>query len=122
MGKKKSHNVTTSTAVMPNPTYDPNSTIMHYDPYTGNVTTGTLPRPSTSTGTSPYYTTTITSTPPNPAWLDKDFHEYVAMKDQFKKYKELLKEFQKYLAHKDAFEEYLEEYNSKIDVPTTLDI
>lgn len=99
MSKKKSHNAITSTVSMPNST--------------------SLPWPSS---TEPYYTTTITSTPPNPAWLDKDFHEYVAMKDQFKKYKELLKEFQKYLAYKDAFEEYLEEYNSKVDVPTTLDI
>jgi ABC-type taurine transport system substrate-binding protein len=106
MGKKKSHNLTKSTVSMTNPIYDS---------HTGSISTNWPP------AVEPYYTTTITSSPANPAWLDKDFHEYVAMKDQFKKYKELLKEFQKYLVHKDAFEEYLEDYNSKIDVPTTLD-
>lgn len=74
-----------------------------YDSHTGSISANWPP------AVEPYYTTTITSSPPNPAWIDKDFHEYIAMKNQFNKYKELREAFQKYLAHKDAFEEYLED-------------
>jgi hypothetical protein len=93
---------------------------------TMSVTSTNIPQSTTSIPypitTAPYYTTTTTSPTYHPNWMEKDFHEYIAYKDRFKKFLEMREEFQKYLDRKDAFEEYLEDYNSKIDVPATLDI
>jgi hypothetical protein len=89
------------------------------------VTSTNIPQSTTSIPypitTAPYYTTTTTSPTYHPNWMEKDFHEYIAYKDRFKKFLEMREEFNKYLDNKLAFEEYMAEGETKEPIPTIID-
>jgi hypothetical protein len=92
---------------------------------TMSVTSTDIPQANTSisypVSPSPYYTTTTISPSYPPHWMEKEYHEYIAHKGQFEKFRQLREEFQKYLDNKLAFEEYMTEAQKAEPIPTTID-